>query len=1072
MINIMKKIYLFLFLPFFLSGLCVSEEWRCSGKLNVSFGDDYSYSYSDYKISGSSFYSLCISDESAYKGNETGKGYLKEGSVVKITYTPATLDWFNYHGGGATGGPSADHYGGNSTRLLINDERINVSKTYTVTGDMHIQLLKYGYQGEWGKSFPTKEGTIFDLNLICDGDVPQLKIEMQTSDNSDYVDGSWTTENVTFKLSGSDASGLKGYLVSTDGGINWSDVTDVLPAPFIKQAAYTVSTEGIYAFCFRAVDNFGDTSELQSRIVKIDRTPPSIKFNAEGYEAGTWVQNPVTVRVHAEDANKVESLVLYADDIVSTGLLSVAAGNAEIYEVSAAAVDESGKRSSKIFGSVKLDRKAPVIGTVGLAFEAPADGKLMQYLDAESAVSDAGVNSGLAEITVQYKIGSGRFVPVEHTDLSPASVYDCRCRIPLDGIDRSSDKTVYVQFTAEDAAGNSSVRTASILLPAAMHASAGTADSRVDGSLIKTKITLGAISPGSYGAVRYRRTFLAGSVEITEDNFDTFFQESERSVWRNLTGMQTLHESQLVSSENDGVRTYYYEDTIAADSGFGHKNIRYTFYETPPNCSFTEYNGGPAAFLLADNKGIITWKITGRGGKELILGADGSESHRDKDFVLPSNGMVQISFRVQDYDMEPYRLMLKQVTGIDSGNGGTYLLRQQLEGAVSAGATGGCTGSSGSADEDGLRLYSDEAAASGDGWVLFKEPVYLTYNKPSCFILTASEGYAGSEYENETAVIKLTAAAPDLGGFTLSVSTGADYRSGGITVRPYQAAALEIEPVSAERTGTLYGWNFGDGSTADGLSVSHAFKQDSARTGDTSTYSMQITRNGSAAALIPVHVVDSRYGTLYGNETWVGRHVLLGTVVIPDGMTLTIGDGREIEGTDVLCCSGADMNPLIGIRVKGGGKLIINNGSKPVTVTEAENTGADGFRSADELVYGWGALYLEAGAEASITNSLIQYADQGLEVCQGASLNIKDCILRGNRTGLHIFGGASAVLNDCTVTGNLVYGIKEDRTDNDSKITITINTATIISGNEADYYKWDTGVLTAEEIENKKAAER
>jgi hypothetical protein len=1025
-------------------GLTFSKKGDLSGYQNGS-GKNYSLSVS-------------MPDASVYEGEDAV--YIRDGTVLNILYSSAETSW-SWESSGSGPGSYGEGGGGScKTRLFINGkEKTDGSFTYTAGSTTTVLLKFMGGEGDSSGHSSSFDYSVWSKTFTVDSTGPSAAVSAVTESGAVYTEGAWAGEPVILTFSGDDTGGcgIAAYVVES------------LSEP-VYVPDYTVNTTQNVKV--RAVDNVGNEGAWTSFRVNIDRTPPVITFTADGYEAGTWVKGPVTVGVSAEDDNKVESVVLYADGDVSTGVFSVAAGSAGVYDVSAAAVDESGKSSSKSFGSVKLDRKAPVIGTVGLAFEAPADGKLMQYLAVSGNVSDAGVNSGLAEITVQYRTGSGSFISAEHTALASVSDYDCSCRIPLDGIDRSSDKTVYVQLTAEDAAGNSSVRTASILLPAAIHASADTADSRVAGSLIKTKITLGAISPDSYGTVRYKRTFLAGSVEITEDNFNTFFQENERSVWRNLTGMQTLSAAQFVSSENDGVRTYYFEDTIASDRGFGHKNIRYTFYETPLNCSFTEYNGGPAAFLLADNKGIITWKITGRGGKELILGADGSESRRDKDFVLPSNGMVQIAFRVQDYDMEPYRLVLKQVTGIDSGNGGTYLLRQQVEGAVSDGATGGCTGSSGNADESGLRLYSDEAAASGEGWVMFQEPVYLTYNKPSCFILTASEGYAGSEYENETAVIKLTAAAPDLGGFTLSVSTGADYSSGGITVRPYQAAALEIEPVSGESTGTVYGWNFGDGSTADGLSVSHAFKQDSARTGDTSTYSMQITGNGSAAALIPVHVVDSRYGTLYGNETWVGRHVLLGTVVIPDGMTLTIGDGREIEGTDVLCCSGADMNPLSGIRVKGGGKLIINNGSKPVTVTEAENTGADGFRAADEQVCGWGTLYLESGAEASITNSLIQYADQGLEVCQGASVTIKDSTLSGNRTGLHIFGGASAVLNDCTVTGNLVYGIKEDRTDNGSKITITINTATIISGNEADYYKWDTGVLTAEEIDDKKAAER
>jgi hypothetical protein len=958
------------------------------------------------------------------------------------------------HGGGTQQGSSMSS-GYCKTNLFINDTEYTVFPfTYTVSGTVSVAI----YLEENGV---TANSSVFSKTLTMDDTSPTATVISATTADGYYTGGTWTDKTVTLVLKGTDAdgSGIYGFTV------NGLQIITAVPV-------YEYSVTKTETVRYRAVDNVGNEGAWTSFRVNIDGTPPVLSFTADGYEAGTWVKGPVTVGVGAEDDNKVESVTLYADGGVSTGVFSVAEGEAEIYEISAAAADESGKRSSKTFGSVKLDRKAPVIGTPVLTFEVPADGSLMQYLDAAAAVSDAGVNSGLAEITVQYSTVTGSFITAKHTVLSAASVYDCSCRIPLDGIDRSSDKTVYVQFTAADTAGNSSVQTASILLPAAIHASAGAADSRVDGSLIKTKITLGAIHPGSYGAVKYKRDFLAGNIEITEDNFGTYFQENERSEWRNLTEMQTLAAAQLDCTESDGVKTYYYEDPIGSDSGFGHKNIRYTFYETPLNSSFAEYNGGSEAFQLADNKGIITWKITGRDGKELILGADGSESRRDEGFELPANGMVQIAFRVQDYDMEPYRIELKQVTGIDTGDGRTYTLRQPVEGAVSDGATAGCAGKTGSADESGLRIYTDESAGSGDGWVMFQTPVYLSYNKPSCFILTASEGYTGFEYKNETAVIKLTAAAPDLGGFTLSVSTGADYNSGGITVRPYQAAALEIEPVSAESTGTVYGWKFGDGSTASGLSVSHSFKQDPARTGDTSTYTMQITRNSTAAALIPVHVVDTQYGTLYGNETWAGRHVLLGRVTVPAGVTLTIGDKREIEGTDVLCYGDTDKDFQSGIEVKSGGRLVINNGSKQVVVTEMENTGTDGYQAVSAMKYGWGTLYFENGAAASLTNSLIQYADQGLEVCPGAQVSIQDCRLTGNRTGLHIFGGASAVLKGCTVTGNVVYGIKEDLNSTGEKVTITIDTATVISGNGADYYDWDTGVLTAEEIENKKAAER
>ena len=86
---------------------------------------------------------------------------------------------------------------------------------------------------------------------------------------------------------------------------------------------------------------------------------------------------------------------------------------------------------------------------------------------------------------------------------------------------------------------------------------------------------------------------------------------------------------------------------------------------------------------------------------------------------------------------------------------------------------------------------------------------------------------------------------------------------------------------------------------------------------------------------------------------------------------------------------------------------------------------------------------------------------RGVAVENGASLIIKESLLSKNEIGLHVFG--SCEIEDVEISENKEYGIKEE---NLCEVNI-YGEFNKIRGNTVDWYDWNDGVLTEEEITNR-----
>lgn len=203
-----------------------------------------------------------------------------------------------------------------------NDGWFTSAVTVPVTagdGDGESGLDKWYYSLNGGTDWTEGSGTGFKIS--ADGDysntvkikavdmagnetvttIAELKIDTTAPSavtvtakvgGDDYVSGEWTTGDVAFTLSASDAtSGIQKYQYTTDGGETWTDITG-------NTYTHTASTDetGV-TYKFRAVDNAGNVGEASDSITIKKRQPYTITFNANG---GTGNMDSLTAYVDTQ----------------------------------------------------------------------------------------------------------------------------------------------------------------------------------------------------------------------------------------------------------------------------------------------------------------------------------------------------------------------------------------------------------------------------------------------------------------------------------------------------------------------------------------------------------------------------------------------------------------------------------------------------------------------------------------------------------------------------------------------------------------------------------------------------
>jgi hypothetical protein len=279
-------------------------------------------------------------------------------------------------------------------------------------------------------------------------------------------------------------------------------------------------------------------------------------------------------------------------------------------------------------------------------------------------------------------------------------------------------------------------------------------------------------------------------------------------------------------------------------------------------------------------------------------------------------------------------------------------------------------------------------------------------------------------------------------------------------VRPGEPVSISLELSEGVKDDWTINWDLGDGkAVGSAWSITHAYGQRPERTGDTSNYTLaiaminQVEASESDAGEIRVFVQDTRIGSLFADETWVGTHTVTGPVIVPAGKTLTIQSLAVAPqgATSVTFEGGLSAGYDQGIRVSAGATLkAIGASATPIVFDKPMTQSQD-----------WVGILVDG--DASLSDVILRGAIRAITAEGGARLSIDSARIESNETGLHVLGMlTSAQVRKTVFANNAEYGVKEDdHADPDLDGTVTF------SGNWWNYYAWDGGILNADELKKR-----
>lgn len=592
-----------------------------------------------------------------------------------------------------------------------------------------------------------------------------------------------------------------------------------------------------------------------------------------------------------------------------------------------------------------------------------------------------------------------------------------------------------------------------------------------------------------YEKIKLKRIFLgdkaenAGERNIIDYSFykNRFYENVDEEIIRQkweLEQERIITENDVVPVTINGNDYWYYEDRINTDSGLGHKGIRYQAEWKWKEFDITEKGKYAEIDKTANNPGSVKIRLqgtnaTGNEARYVVLDSDGEriENESDADFHIPVDGIVRISFKIEDEDTDEYNVQATEVikaifTDISSGNSEEHEITVPKEGFNSNGFIQKTM-------RNGSLVSEYRKTDAYDGWYEFDNPeLKLYYNKPFNMKITMTEGCKGDsgKYKDitESVIIKLKAVNPDLGGFALAVGSEAGYNTDGITAQVHKIISLVLEEKGTGGQISNVEWNFGDGESQEGGSTQHAYGQSAYRTGNTSEYIMNIKfvqNQMNKQASINVHIVDTQSGTLLGNETWIGKHPVLNKLQIPYGVTLTIkeNDKEPKNKTIILGIGSSDEERKGWIEVLSGGTLKVEEGDEKTVFAEGRNgveftevkTVKDG---GDDESLKWKGITLNNGAHATILNSEIKYAIIGLQLNNGSEVTSRKTKIRNCQFyGMKVEGNA------------ITDGISVDSCETGLFITETGNLSAsgIVKLNDCQNGILCDGILNAEKLDLK-----
>lgn len=775
---------------------------------------------------------------------------------------------------------------------------------------------------------------------------------------------------------------------------------------------FSLAKEGEYEI--QAKDAAGNYSE--KKLVKIDKTSPLINAYCENQEyIGGWTNKNVSVCIKDNLSGIAEVSVNDAKEEIQEAETTILFSETEEYNISV--VDKVGNTTET---TVQIDKSSPLIqwGEVS-------------YGDIKQREEKVLLNSYTINFIANDEhsgIGTDGFCLKREQNVVKTNSNNLFYKENLDSIDRTQDQIINYYLSATDNAGNVSEEISKqITIPQEVKIQVVDISQEndilkrttVSNDFVTVGILINKIDFNNYSEIKLNRKFLGKVNEdngeresITLDKYQEFFdstisKEKIKTDWEALEQVQiTLNDVSEKTVKIGNEEYWYFEDKIPVISGLGHKGIVYQPEWTWKNQTITEKGSYTAIEKTANTPGTLKIRLIGtnREGTEeryLILNSDGEKivDESSDDFFVPVTGEIGIEFKIEDKDFDDYDVHAKGLLLTNFINEETLAEEKQEIEIVMEGCSSSGKILSRMVEGEERRIFCTEDNLND--WNSFgAAKIKLYYNKTFNMRITMEEGYNGKSGKfkdvTKSSIIKLKAESPDLGGFTLLVGEEAGYNDEGITAQPHQLIELGLERNENYSELQNITWDFGDGKIENGNNVTHKYDQNPNRTGNTSEYDMKIKcvqNQQEKVATIKVHIVDTQYGALFGNEEWIGEHVVLGKIQIPGGKTLTVKENLNDSNneTKVLVIGTPEIARKPSIDVLPRGRLVVQ-GSENNQIVFSEGKNGETF---SEIEDGdskkWGGIVVKKDAMFELkenTNILIKHTTTGLFLEKDSSANI------------------------------------------------------------------------------------
>ena len=185
-------------------------------------------------------------------------------------------------------------------------------------------------------------------------------------------------------------------------------------------------------------------------------------------------------------------------------------------------------------------------------------------------------------------------------------------------------------------------------------------------------------------------------------------------------------------------------------------------------------------------------------------------------------------------------------------------------------------------------------------------------------------------------------------------------------------------------------------------------------------------------------------GTVKADTVWSGQVLVVGDVLVPEGVTLRVEPGTHIS---FIKSESSKIEPMflsMGTELMVRGKLLVEGEKDRPVVFDAAPQDEDG----NVIKPGrgdWGGIIFDGrSAEGSVVrDAKITMAETAVSM-YGSSPSLESCTLVDNKYGVICMGGSRPRLADCRVEGG-VFGVLS------GKGSSPVLTGTAVKGNEKDF---------------------